>query len=43
MDTSDAQSKLLAMGLPMKIVSAMNKSELGHKIAAGCILAKSKV
>ena len=41
-ETEDIQSKLLSMGLPMKVVAAMKKSELGRVLAAGFLRAASK-
>ena len=41
-NVEDLQSKLLSMGLPMKIVSAMKKSELGRVVAAGFAISASK-
>ena len=38
----DLQSKLLSMGLPMKVVSAMKKSELGRVVAGGFAISASK-
>ena len=41
-DMQEIQSKLLAMGLSIKVVSAMKKSELCRTLAAGLILAANK-
>ena len=38
----DLQSKLLGMGLPMKIVSALKRTELGQMVAAGFALSAPK-
>ena len=42
LESEDLQSKLLSMGLPMKVVAAMKKSELGRVLAAGFLRAASK-
>ena len=42
-DPADLQAKLLERGLPMKIVSALKKSELGKMVAAGFAISAKKI
>ena len=43
LEPADLQAKLLERGLPMKIVSALKKSELGKMVAAGFLISAKKI
>ena len=42
LDSADLQAKLLEKGLPMKIVQALKKAELGSLMAASFVIASKK-
>ena len=43
LDQSELQAKLLERGLPLKIVAALKKSELGKLVAAAFIISEQKI